>query len=179
VNLVFDKPVFNKGYDTWCPGNTFTDFIVADWTLQRNKPDYQQKSNILTFYTPLRQDERPLLLFEDGARDVVSRVLIDFQKLYPGSNVDPVEVHIYRRGHPLYMSTPGCYTQVQPVARRPAGRIVFANTDSEGPISSTNEGIIAARRAVHEAEQILAGRMPITHLQAAPTILGDRRHAGL
>ena len=155
VNLVFDKPVFNKGYDTWCPGNAFTDFIVADWTLQRNRPDYRPKANILTFYTPLREGQRALLLSEDGARDVAARVLIDFQKLYPGSNSDPVEVHIYRRGHPLYMSEPGVYTQVQPVARRPAGRIVFANTDSEGPISSTNEGIIAARRAVHEAEQIL------------------------
>jgi protoporphyrinogen oxidase len=168
VNLVFDKPVFNKGYDTWCPGNTFTDFIVADWTVQRNKPDYHQKSNILTFYTPLRQDQRPLLLFEDGARDVASRVLTDFQKLYPGSNVDPVEVHIYRRGHPLYMSTPGLLTRVQPVVRRPAGRIVFANTDSEGPISSTNEGIIAARRAVHEAEQMLASG-PLTGARALRT----------
>lgn len=167
VNLVFAKPVFNKGYDTWCPGNMFTDFIVADWTMQRNKPDYRPQSNILTFYTPLRQDQRALLLSEDGARDVAGRVLGDFQKLYPGSNVDPAEVHIYRRGHPLYMSAPGVYTQVQPVARRPAGRIVFANTDSEGPISSTNEGILAARRAVREAEQILAGRLPVTRSQPA------------
>jgi len=32
VNVIFDKPVYNRGYDTWCPGNAFTDFIVADWT---------------------------------------------------------------------------------------------------------------------------------------------------
>ena len=24
VNLIFDKSVFNKGYDTWCPGNRFS-----------------------------------------------------------------------------------------------------------------------------------------------------------
>ena len=35
VNLIFDKPVFNHGYDTWCPGNTFTDFVVADWVIQK------------------------------------------------------------------------------------------------------------------------------------------------
>ena len=156
VNLIFDRPVFNKGYDTWCPGNTFTDFIVADWTVARNKPEYRQKANILTFYTPLTQTERPLLLTEDGTKDVAARVLRDFQKLLPGSNVDPVEVHVYRRGHPLYMSTPGNLTRVQPVVRRPVERIVFANTDSEGPISSTNTGIIAARRAVREVEEILA-----------------------
>src|SRR6266446_1018858 len=40
VNLIFDKPVFNKGYDNWCPGNTFTDFIVADWVV-RNQPGYK------------------------------------------------------------------------------------------------------------------------------------------
>ena len=37
VNLIFDKPVFNQWYDTWCPGNTFTDFIVADWVV-RDQP---------------------------------------------------------------------------------------------------------------------------------------------
>ena len=30
VNMIFDKPVWNRAYDTWCPGNAFTDVIVAD-----------------------------------------------------------------------------------------------------------------------------------------------------
>jgi oxygen-dependent protoporphyrinogen oxidase len=67
VNLIFDKPVFNKSYDTWCPGNTFSDFIVADWTI-RNQPGYQQKYNILTCYTPLNEEDRSSLLSEAGAR---------------------------------------------------------------------------------------------------------------
>jgi hypothetical protein len=83
-------------------------------------------------------------------------VLRDFQKLFPGSNVDPLEVHLYRRGHPLYMTTPGNFTQVQPLVRRPMERIFFANTDSEGPESTTAQGIAAAHRAVHEAEEALA-----------------------
>ena len=156
VNLIFDQPVFNQGFDTWCPGNSFTDFIVADWTVARNKPGYRQKSNILTFYAPLTPKERPLLLTEEGSRQIAANVLRDFQKLFPGSDVDPVEVHIYRRGHPLYVSAPGTFTRVQPVSRRPMERIVFANTDSEGPLSSTDRGIVAARRAVRQAERILA-----------------------
>jgi hypothetical protein len=84
--------------------------------------------------------------------------LSDFQKLMPALNIDPVEVHIYRRGHPLYMSTPGLYTRVQPLARHPMDRVFFANTDSEGPESTTNEGIRAAQRAVKEVEMRLAGR---------------------
>jgi protoporphyrinogen/coproporphyrinogen III oxidase len=157
VNLIFDKPVFNKSYDTWCPGNTFTDFIVADWTI-RNQPGYQQKYNILTCYTPMGEDDRGYLLSEAGTQKKAVSVLNDFQKLFPGSNVDPVEVHIYRRGHPLYMSTPGLYTQVQPLVREPMDRVFFANTDSEGPESTASKAILAARRAVKEAESRLAGK---------------------
>ncbi|MFZ0420415.1 MAG: FAD-dependent oxidoreductase [Candidatus Sulfotelmatobacter sp.] len=163
VNLIFDKPVFNHGYDTWCPGNTFTDFIVADWVIQKHA-GYQQKFNIITCYTPMKEEDRSQLLSESGARKVAANVLSDFQKLMPAFNVDPVEVHIYRRGHPLYMSTPGLYTQIQPLVRQPMDRVFFANTDSEGPESTTNEGILAAQRAVKQVEARLAGKpMPKEH----------------
>jgi len=156
VNLIFDRPVFNKGYDTWCPGNRFTDLVVADWIV-RDQPGYQQKYNILTCYTPLREEERGFLLSESGTRDLAADVLRDFQKLFPGSNVDPAEVHVYRRGHPLYKSVPGLYTQVQPLARAPLDRIFFANTDSEGPESTAGTAIAAAHRAVEQVEARLTG----------------------
>lgn len=155
VNAIFDKPVFNGGYDTWCPGNTFTDVIVADWVI-RNQPGYRQKNNILTFYTPLRESERPRLLTEDGARDLAANVLRDWQKLLPGSSADPVEVHIYRRGHPMFMATPGTYTKLIPAARQPMERVFFANTDSMGPVSTTSGGITAARRAIGEMNRLFA-----------------------
>ena len=56
------------------------------------------------------------------------------------------------------MSTPGLYTQVQPLVRQPMDRVFFANTDSEGPESTTNGGILAAQRAVKEVEARLAGK---------------------
>jgi oxygen-dependent protoporphyrinogen oxidase len=156
VNLIFDKPVFNHGYDTWCPGNCFTDFVVADWVIQK-QAGYRQKFNILSCYTPMKQQDRSQLLTENGARGIAANVLRDFQKLMPKLNIDPVEVHIYRRGHPLYMSEPGLYTQVQPLARHAMDRVFFANTDSEGPESTTNGGILAAQRAAKEVEARLAG----------------------
>jgi len=156
VNLIYDVPVFNRGYDTWCPGNRFTDVIVADWVIKKQS-GYQQKYNILSCYTPMHEDERRLLLTEDGARRIASEVLTGFQKLMPSTNADPVEVHIYRRGHPLYMSTPGLYTKIQPLVRAPFDRIYFANTDSEGPVSGTGPAIAAAQRAVSEVEKRLAG----------------------
>jgi protoporphyrinogen oxidase len=158
VNLIFDRPVFNGGYDTWCPGgNTFTDFIVADWVVQK-QPGYRQKFNIITCYTPMKEDDRGYLLTESGCRKIAANVLADFQKLMPQMDVDPVEVHIYRRGHPMYMSTPRLYTEIQPLARHPMDRIFFANTDSDGPVSTTNEGILAAQRAVKQAQARLAGK---------------------
>ncbi len=157
VNLIFEKTIFDKGYDTWCPGNTFTDFIVADWVV-RSQTGYQRKCNIITCYTPLAEEERTHLLTEQGTKRVAARVLKDFQKLMPSTNADPVEVHIYRRGHPMYMVNPNLFTKVQPLVRQPMDRVFFANTDSEGPVSTTASGINAARRAVKEVEARLAGK---------------------
>jgi oxygen-dependent protoporphyrinogen oxidase len=157
VNLIFDRPVFNRGYDTWCPGTAFSDFVVADWVV-RNQPGYKQRYNILTCYTPMHEEDRGYLLTEPSARRVAANVLKDFQNLLPGLNVDPLEVHLYRRGHPLYLSTPGLYTDVQPLVRQPLDRVFFANTDSEGPESTTSTGITAAERAVREVEARLAGK---------------------
>jgi len=166
INLIFDKPVFRKGYDTWCPGNTFTDFVVADWVVL-NRPDYKPKYNILSCYTPMKEDDRGYLLTESSTQKIAASVLRDFQKLFPGSNVDPVEVHIYRRGHPMYKAAPGLYTEVQPLARQPMDRVFFANTDSQGPESTTNEAILAAKRAVKEAERRLAGQPLQKHSTAS------------
>jgi hypothetical protein len=38
-------------------------------------------------------------------------------------------------------------------------RVFFANTDSEGPFSSTTYAITGARRVVKEVEHRLAGRL--------------------
>ena len=157
VNAIFDKPVYNRGYDTWCPGNSFTDFIVADWTV-RNSPGYHQKHNILSFYTPLRESQRSTLLQEDDCKSLAARVLSDFQKLLPEFNVDPVEVRLYRRGHPMFMATPGQYTQNRIAAAHPMERIYFGNNDSGGPESLTSEAIRISRGGAEWAEMILAGK---------------------
>ncbi|MGH7489168.1 MAG: FAD-dependent oxidoreductase, partial [bacterium] len=136
VNVIFDRPVYNRGYDNWCPGNSFTDFIVADWTI-RNNPGYKQKNNILTFYTPLPERQRFILLDEKNCKSLAARVLADFQKVLPEFNVDPIEVRIYRRGHPMFMAVPGHYTKTRLAAAQPMQRVFFGNADSGGPESLT------------------------------------------
>jgi monoamine oxidase len=157
VNVIFDKPVYNRGYDNWCPGSSFTDFIVADWTI-RNNPGYHPKYHILSFYTPLRELQRSTLLDENDCKSLAARVLADFQKLLPEFNVDPVEVRIYRRGHPMFMAVPGQYTKNRLAASHPMDRIFFGNSDSGGPESLTSEAVRLSKAGSEWAELLLAGK---------------------
>ena len=147
INMIFDRPVYNRAYDTWCPGSSFSDFIVADWVVQK-QPGYVQKNNILTFYTPLTEAQRATLLDVGSCQRLAARVLTDFQSLQPEFGAaEPVEVHFYRRGHPMFLPTPGNFTKVIPVANQPFDRIFFANTDSVGPISEVSGAVEAAQKA--------------------------------
>ena len=157
INMIFEKPVYRRGYDNWCPGNAFTDFIVADWTI-RNQPGYKPKYNILTFYAPLRESERAILLQEDDCKKLAARVLKDFQKSLPEFNVDPIEIRVYRRGHPMMMAVPGQFTKNRMIASRPMERIFFANSDSGGPESLTTEAVRISHAAAEWAELVLAGK---------------------
>jgi monoamine oxidase len=156
VNVIFDKPVYNRGYDTWCPGNAFTDFIVADWTV-RNTSGYRQKHNILTFYTPLHENQRFTLLEENNCKSLAARVLADFQKLLPEFNADPLEVRLYRRGHPMFMAVPGQFTINRFAAAQPLDRIFFGNADSSGPESITSESVRLSKAAAAWSAQVLSG----------------------
>ena len=157
INMIFDKPVYRRGYDNWCPGNSFTDFIVADWTI-RNDPGYQPKYNILTFYTPLRESERAMLLQEEDCKALAAKVLKDFQKALPEFNVDPIEIRLYRRGHPMMMAVPGQYTKNRVIASKPMERIFFANSDSGGPESLSTEAVRISHAAAEWANLVLAGK---------------------
>jgi monoamine oxidase len=156
VNVIFDKPVYNRGYDTWCPGNAFTDFIVADWTV-RNVPGYHQKHNVLTFYTPLRENQRFTLLDENNCKTLAARVLADFQKLLPEFNANPLEVRLYRRGHPMFMAVPGQFTINRFAAAQPLDRVFFGNADSGGPESLTSESVRLSKAAAEWSALVLAG----------------------
>jgi monoamine oxidase len=157
INMIFDKRIYDKGYDNWCPGNAFTDFIVADWTI-RNQPGYHPKYEILTFYSTLRESQRFQLLQEADCKAFAAKVLTDFQKLLPEFNVDPIEIHLYRRGHAMMMAVPNQYTKNRMIASHPMDRIFFANSDSGGPESLTMEAVRISQAASEWANLTLAGK---------------------
>ena len=157
INMIFDRPIYNRAYDTWCPGNSFTDFIVADWVVQK-QPGYKQKNNILSFYTPLAEIDRKKLLKIEDCRQIAANVLRDFQKLQPEfAEAKPVEVHFYRRGHPMFMATPGTFTKIIPTASQPLERVFFANADSIGPESEISGAVESGHKAAEWTEKRLAG----------------------
>jgi hypothetical protein len=47
-------------------------------------------------------------------------------------------------------------------------RVFFANTDSRGPVSSTDDGINAAHRAVDDVKRLFAGRTS-QNIEALPS----------
>jgi monoamine oxidase len=166
INMIYDKPVYSRAYDSWCPGNTFCDVVVADWVLQK-QADYKQKNNILTFYTPVSELHRDKLLQVPGCQKIAQNVLRDFQKLLPEFSPEPIEVHVYRRGHPMFLSAPGIFTKVIPAANQPLARVVFANTDSVGPESLVYAAVEASRRAADWTEKRMAGSTPTSARAAA------------
>src|SRR5258708_34585602 len=76
----------------------------------------------------------------------------------PESNLDPVEVRIYRRAHPMFMAVPGQYTKNRLIASHPMDRIFFGNADSGGPESLTSEAVRLSKAGSEGAELLLAGK---------------------
>jgi hypothetical protein len=75
----------------------------------------------------------------------------------PEFNVNPIEVRLYRRGHPMFMAVPGQFTKNRLAAAQPLDRIFFGNADSGGPESLTSESIRLSRAAAEWSAQVLAG----------------------
>ena len=157
INLIFDKPVYNRGYDNWCPGNSFTDFIVADWTI-RNNPGYHHKYNILTFYTPLREYRA----CHSARRRQLQITRRKCSQGFPESSARiqcrSRRIRIYRRGHPMIMAVPGQFTKNRIAASQPMDRIYFGSNDSGGPESLTSEAVRLSHAGAEWAEMVLAGK---------------------
>ena len=151
VNVRADRPVPRLGYDTWCPGRSFTDCIVADWV---GTAPGLAPGEVLTCYVPLPEDRRESLLDDDHCRALAAAVADDLHAAFPEGVITPVEAHLYRRGHAIHCSAPGLKPH-QAVARRPFGPITFAHGDVGSVVASSSGAIRAARRAVDEVAAFL------------------------
>ncbi|MFI5183404.1 MAG: FAD-dependent oxidoreductase [Vicinamibacteria bacterium] len=157
-------PVFNvclksvgpePAYDNWFLDTPFTDFIPAEWVLYAGKGPKERKT-VLTVYHPLPASRRGELLVDDLVLAMADGVAGALERHFPGTLDKIAEIRVFRRGHPMYISSPG-RASVVAAAARPFGPILFANTDSEaGGVSSFDGAFSAARRAAEGARAVLA-----------------------
>ena len=147
VNMIFDQAVYNRAYDTWCPGNTFTDFIVADWVLQKNDQAYKQE-----------RQHPDLLHAAEGSTAAIAaarRVMPNDRRKYP-ARLPQVTTGVPRgranRGSflpprpPDVLTRPGKFHEENPSRETADGPRLFANTDSVGPVSDISAAVVSGHQ---------------------------------
>lgn len=166
VNVCFREVIYNGSYDTNIPApSLIVDFNVADWVINRGNPETKRPS-VLTCYVPRPENERKLILKDTYCLELCEKVVALLDTWFPGSLAKVEEVHIYRRGHPMYLSAPGVLTHIAPAIRKPMGNIFFAHSDSEGGVSEFSTALRAADRSSIEVLAALGK-------QAAPSTTGS------
>jgi hypothetical protein len=150
-NLCFDRVVYNQGYDNWPIGTKhFTDFIPADWVTHAEGGDLSRKQ-VITVYAPRPETDRRAILDDAKVLKMAQDAAGELVGLFPGWLDHLKEVRIYRRGHPMPMSSPGYFTQLQPLGRRDLAPIYFGHSDAMGEVSdflyAAWSGITAAQKA--------------------------------
>jgi predicted NAD/FAD-dependent oxidoreductase len=151
-NLCFDRVVYNLAYDNFVVGaKHFTDFIPADFVTHAKGGELSRKQ-VITVYAPRQEEHRKLLLKDEWVVAEAQAAAEELVGMFPGWADHLREVRMYRRGHPMPMSTPGAYTRVQPAASVDAPPIYFAHSDSSSDVSDLAygalNGIAAAKKAL-------------------------------
>lgn len=154
-------PVFNvcmksvgpePAYDNWFLDTPFTDFIPAEWIVSAGKGRKDRKT-ALTVYHPMAENLRGLLLADDSVLELVDGVAAGIEKHFPGTIDRIAEVRVFRRGHPMFIPTPGRMALLDQL-RAPFGPIQFAHTDAH-TLPSFWGALMAADAAVKNARKTL------------------------
>lgn len=149
-NVCLDSVGPQPAYDNWAMDTTFTDFIPADWILYSGKGPSERKT-ALTVYHPLPLNERHRLLADESVLAMVDGVVDGLEKHFPGTRKKIVEVRAFRRGHPMFVSTPGRTAHVKKAAAS-FGPVFFANSDSgdlatsAGALTAADEALVGVRK---------------------------------
>lgn len=139
-------------YDNFFLDAPFTDYIPADWVIHAGKGPKERRT-ALTVYHPLPEAARATLLADNSVADLADGVATHLERHFPGTIDKIVEIRVFRRGHGMYMSTPGrmAVAKRASAARAP---VFFANTDC-GLFSTFYDAVEAGARATFEARRYL------------------------
>jgi oxygen-dependent protoporphyrinogen oxidase len=128
----FKKPIYKDSFVLWTPGLAFHDltFGGGERLEKFTAPDSGQ---VVVAYLPIGTDAGRRKLLAASDEEIKKKVLADLEKVLPGSVKELVESNIVRWGHAMPVMGPGYLTKLQPVLRKPEGRLFFAGVDLEVP----------------------------------------------
>ncbi|GBD06232.1 Putative thiazole biosynthetic enzyme [bacterium HR21] len=136
-------------FEVWLPeARLVTD--IADVTALQPQPI---EGFLSCLYVPLSAQQRGLLLEEASVRQLVAAAVREaLQQLLPAQAAASIECTCFVWGHGLVIPTPEALCGAAQQARRPVGRIVFANTDNDASPAFENalEHALRAAETVHK-----------------------------
>jgi len=157
MNSVGPEPA----YDNFFIDTPFTDFVPADWIVHAGKGPKERKT-ALTVYHPLPEGARATLLVDELIANYADGVVTHLERHIPGTREKIAEIRAFRRGHAMYISTPG-RIGVSDRVSEPAAPIFFANTDC-GLFSTFYDAVNAGARSTALARKYLGlkvdGKLP-------------------
>ncbi len=156
-----------NSFDLWVPeARLFTD--ITDVGLLQAQPT---DGFLYCIYAPLSPRQRALLLEEEHVHHLVTAIAREaLQLLAPDALHSITELAAFVWGHGLVIPTPEAFCGVAQQARRPVGRIVFANTDNEAAPALEN-AIEHAVRAAELAHSLLRAHSKGGTMRPAPQML--------
>jgi len=155
ANVCYREVIYNGSYDTNVPAPCpIVDFNVADWLVNRGNRETRRPS-ILTCYMPVKEKDRAKILRDDYCVQLGEQAVTLLDTWFPGSRQKAEEVHIFRRGHAMYVPAPGVATRIAPAIRKPFGNVFFGHSDSEGGITEYSTALRAATRVSGEVKTAL------------------------
>jgi hypothetical protein len=172
VNVCSSQVIYNGSFDTNIPApSMIVDFNVADWVMNRDNKEINRPA-VLTCYVPRPEEERTRILRDDYCLALGPKVVDQLEVWFPGCKSKIDEVHIYRRGHPMYVSAPGVTTRIAPKLRKPFGNIFFGHSDTQGGVTDFSTAYEAAERTSQEVLAALgkrAARETVASASLAPS----------
>ena len=104
INMIFDKPVYRRGYDNWSRENRSPILLLPTGpfaTIPITTPNTISLPSTLRCVNPNAPPSWKLRTAKFSLENMK-----DFQGCLPEFNVDPIEIRLYRRGHPIVHGCP-------------------------------------------------------------------------
>lgn len=163
-NVFTPELVFDKSYDTWVKGASFTDVIVGRWqeAAIEGKP-VPRKGGVLTVYQPLPREMWSMELTDEQVKTQARKVLGELARMFPRLKKQAaIEVETSRWPQSIHITRPGLVTELDAAMRAPHGNVLFGSSNLGVPSfeEAIHRGLVAAEAARARLERLEGAGRP-------------------